>query len=116
MIPNHEQFLAAIHERKKVNVRFYSMPDSGVVDRVCAPLDYGPDANLGDGLNRYWFWDYAGNAGPSSQGLVPEQIVDVRVLGEDFDPYGLGCQITAWSIPREWPSLPQPTDTPSAPE
>ena len=51
MIPNHTQFTAAIQERKKVFVRFYSKPGSGVLDRVCAPMDYGPGENP-DGLNR----------------------------------------------------------------
>jgi len=45
MIPNHAEFLAAIKDHKKVWLRFYSTPDSGLLDRVCAPMDYGP----GDG-------------------------------------------------------------------
>ena len=44
MIPNHAQFLAAIKDKKKVCVQFYSKADSGVLDRVCAPMDYGPGA------------------------------------------------------------------------
>ena len=85
MIPNHEQFLAAIKDRKKVNVRFYSKPDSGVLDRVCAPMDYGPGENP-DGLNRYWLWDYASEASDHKLGLVPQQILDLQVLGDVFDP------------------------------
>lgn len=85
MISNHEQFLAAIEDRKKVCVRFYSKPDSGVLDRVCAPIDYGPGENL-DGLNRYWLWDYASETSDHKLGLVPQQIVDMRILGEVFDP------------------------------
>jgi hypothetical protein len=53
MIPNHPLFIAALHEKKKVRVRFYSEADSGVLDRVCAPMDYGPGNELRDGLNRY---------------------------------------------------------------
>jgi hypothetical protein len=85
MIPNHTQFLAAIQDKKKVCVRFYSQPDSGVLDRVCAPLDYGPGDNP-DGLNRYWLWDSANESGSPKIGLVDQQIVDVAVLGESFDP------------------------------
>ncbi len=86
MIPNHTQFIAAIREQKKVCVRFYSKPDSGVLDRVCAPMDYGPGGQFSDGLNRYWLWDYAGDAGSHTLGLVSQQIVDLQVLGEVFDP------------------------------
>ncbi len=84
MISTHDQFLAAITERKKVCVRFYSQPDSGVLDRVCAPMDYGIGDNP-DGLNRYWIWDYV-NPGSHRLGLFPAQILDLQVLGELFDP------------------------------
>lgn len=85
MIPNHEQFLAAIKDRKKVNVRFYSKPDSGVLDRVCAPMNYGLGENA-DGLNRYWLWDDASETSDHKLGLVSQQIVDMSILGEVFDP------------------------------
>jgi len=85
MIPKHLQFIAAIKEKKKVNVRYYSHADAGVLDRICAPMDYGP-GELHDGLNRYWFWDYASNTGVHTLGLVPKQIEDLQVLGELFDP------------------------------
>lgn len=85
MIANHERFIEAIKDRKKVSVRFYSKPDSGVLDRVCAPMDYGPGENP-DGLNRYWLWDYASETGSHTLGLVPQQIVDLQVLGDVFNP------------------------------
>lgn len=85
MIPNHAQFTAAIADQKKVCVRFYSKPDSGVLDRVCAPMDYGPGENP-DGLNRYWLWDYASDTGTKTLGLLPQQILDLQVLGELFNP------------------------------
>jgi hypothetical protein len=86
MIPNHAQFLSAIQEHKKVWVRFYSAADSGVLDRVCAPMDYGPGRGIEDGLNRYWLWDYASSTGSHHLGLLPQQIVELRMLGDVFDP------------------------------
>jgi hypothetical protein len=85
MIPKHDQFLAAIADKKKVSVRFYSKPDDGVVDRICAPMRYGPGVENQDGLNRYWFWDYASATGLHTLGLVPQQITELQVLGEFFD-------------------------------
>ena len=76
----------AMNEKKKICVRFYSKPDSGVLDRICAPMDYGPGADSQDELNRYWLWDYLGDTGSHTLGLVPQQIVDLQVLGEGFDP------------------------------
>ena len=112
MIPNHKQFIEAIHAKKKVCVRFYSKADSGVLDRVCAPMDYGPGGEIKDGLNRYWLWDYTSNTGPHTLGLVPQQIVDLQVLGEVFDPSEFRETPPKWSIARDWGSASQPTDAP----
>jgi hypothetical protein len=107
MIPGHKQFIEAVHAKHKVCVRFYSAADSGVVDRVCAPLDYGTGGKFKDGLNRYLFWDYTSNAEPRVLGLVPQQITDLRVLGEAFDPGQLATGIPHWNVLRDWGS-PQP--------
>jgi len=101
MIPNHQQYIEAINGKKRVSVRFYSEADSGVLDRVCAPMDYGPGAGVPDGLNRYWFWDYTSNTGTHTLGLLPQQIVDLQVLGSVFDPTEFGVRPWAWSIPRD---------------
>jgi hypothetical protein len=102
MIPNHKQYIAALQEKKKVCLRFYSTADSGVIDLVCAPIDYGPGAGIQDGVNRYWFWDYSSNTGSTTLGLLPEQVLDLRVLGEVFDQSEFGVPPPQWSVPREW--------------
>ena len=86
MIPNHAQFIQAIKEKKKVWVKFYSKADNGVLEQVCAPLDYGQRSGVHDGLNRYWLWDYTSTAATHGLGLLPQQIVDLKILGEVFDP------------------------------
>jgi hypothetical protein len=115
MIPNHKQFIEAINDKHKVCLRFYSLADRGVIDRVCAPMDYGPGGGAQDGVNRYWFWDYTRNTGAFSLGLLPEQVLDVRVLGEGFEAADFGAFPPTWSIPRDWrvPSAPG-TEIPSA--
>ena len=80
MIPNHPQFLAAIAERKKVRLRFYSLADDGVLDRTCLPLDYGPGPGFPDGLNRYWVLDSQASPDARSLGLVSGPIhAELRV-------------------------------------
>jgi hypothetical protein len=86
MPSNHTRFFAAINEKKMVGVRFYSETDHGVLDRICAPMSYGQGTESHDELNRYWLWNYAGAPDAHVLGLTPEQIVDLRVLGEVFDP------------------------------
>jgi len=102
MIPNHKQFIEAINDRTKVCLRFYSIADSGVIDLVCAPLDYGPGAGVQDGVNRYWFWDHTSNTGSQTLGLLPDQVLDIRILGEPFNPAEFVLPSPTWSIPRDW--------------
>ncbi len=85
MIPHHEKFLAAIAEKKKVSVRFFSKADNGVLDRIFAPMNYGPGSEHKDELNRYWLWDYAPVNGVHTLGLLPAEIVELSPLGESFD-------------------------------
>jgi hypothetical protein len=104
MIPNHPRFIEAINEKKKVSVRFYSKADSGLLDRICAPMDYGPGVGNAQGVNRYWLWDYSSNTGTHSVGLLPEEIVELQVLGLVFDPAEFGVQSAPWSVARDWGS------------
>ncbi len=85
MIPNHAKFIAAMADQKKVSVRFFSQADNGVLNRICAPMNFGPGNESKDELNRYWLWDYAGTNGVHTLGLVPQQMVELSVLGEGFD-------------------------------
>ena len=86
MIPNHSQFLQAVQDRKKVWIKFHSTADNGFLEKACAPMAYGPGSGVQDGLNRYWLWDYAQTRGSYALKLLPQQIVELQVLGEGFDP------------------------------
>lgn len=113
MIPNHNQFLEALNEKRKVRVKFYSPADGGVLDRVCAPMDYGLGGAANHGLNRYWLWDYASDTGSHTLGLVPQQIVDLQVLGEKFDPAQIPSAplpVLAASVGDVSPVTPVPSD------
>jgi hypothetical protein len=102
MIPNHTRFIEAIKEKRKVRLRFYSRADSGVLDLVCAAMDYGPGGEIQDGLHRYWLWNYASNTDSHILGLLPQEIVDLQVLGEVFDPAEFGAPSPKWTIARDW--------------
>lgn len=114
MIPNHKEFIDAINEKKKVCLRFYSQADSGVIDLVCAPMDYGPGPGIKDVVNRYWLWDYTSNTGTPALGLLPEQVLDLRVLGELFDPAQIEPRPAHWHIARDWGTQPGPAIPPLA--
>ncbi|HZR21671.1 MAG TPA: hypothetical protein VFE51_30595 [Verrucomicrobiae bacterium] len=100
MIPNHKEFIEAIKEKKKVCLRFYSKADSGVVDLVCAPMDYGPGPDQHDGVNHYWFWDYTRNTGIPTLSLLPVQVLDLKVLGLAFDPEDFNVPLNVLPLPN----------------
>ncbi len=86
MMAYHARFVQAVQDKKKVWVKFYSQADGGVVEQVCAPLEYGAGTAVPDGLNRYWVWVYASQTDSHTVGLLPQEIEDLTVLGEVFDP------------------------------
>jgi hypothetical protein len=112
MISNHKQFIAAIQEKKKVSLRLCSKADSGVIDLICAPLDYGLVGEVQDGVNRYSFWDYTSNNGSHQLTLRPEQVLGLSVLGLLFNPAEFGVPTAPWSVPRDWNSPSSPLDPP----
>jgi len=116
MLPNHTEFLDAIHEMKLVRIEFYSKPDAAKIDRECAPLDYGPVAGAEDAGNRYWVWDFANSTGANPIGLVSEQIVSLQVLGKGFVPHELGLAARSWSVPRKWKIGPEASVQPGGGE
>lgn len=108
MIPNHDDFITAIRERRKVRVRFFSVPDQGILDRVCLPLDYGVGGGGVGDLNRYWLWCPEMIEGSRLLGLLSEQILSLRILGDPFAPAEVGAAEWAWSVPRDWSGEPLP--------
>jgi hypothetical protein len=83
---HHAHFNQAVQEEKKVWVKFYSTVDARVIVRKFTPLAYGQGSGFEDGLNRYWLWDYSGATGLHAVGMLPQQIVELSVLGDLFDP------------------------------
>ena len=39
---------------------------------------------------------------PALLGLLPEQVLDIRILGEVFEPAEVSAPGPTWSIPRDW--------------
>jgi hypothetical protein len=102
MLPNHNQFIEAIYQKTMVRIEYFSKPDQGVVNRECAPLDYGKVEGNANGLNCYWVWDYACPPEMNPLALVPEQIVKLYILGKTFDVAALGLSNRSWLISRDW--------------
>ncbi len=101
-----DQFIQAIHHKKKVRLTFYSDEDEGLLFKKCAPLDCGPDQADTEGDELFYFWDLSIDAKPiRTISLKSGLISDLAVLDESFDPaefitWDTGG--TAWVVPRDW--------------
>ena len=100
-----DQFIEAIHDRRKVAVRFFSKQDGRVLTRKCAPMDFGP-SRLAEGRHfRFQLWNYEGDEGPRPLSLLPGQLRHIVVLEERFDPGEFvtwDTKAARWVLPRDW--------------
>lgn len=98
----HNLFIDAIQNKKKLKIRFYSEEDRKFLERVCAPMDYAGGTRIKDGLPRYWVWDFESNKTNHTLPLRAERIDSVTDTGEVFEPASFVTWPTAWVINRNW--------------
>ena len=80
------RFVAAIHSKNKIRLTFYSKEDGIQLVRTCAPMDYGPSRRAANKDDRFHLWDYDSDTKSHTLSLLPNQIVSIDVLPEQFDP------------------------------
>jgi len=95
-------FIQAISSKHRIRVTFYSKEDGGIIIRKCAPMDYGPSRRTKDKSDRFHMWDYESDKGPHTLSLKPEQIHNIEILDETFDPSEFVDWDTDWLVPRDW--------------
>ncbi|WP_436904818.1 hypothetical protein [Acinetobacter johnsonii] len=100
-------FLNAINEKRRVKVVFYSKEDGMNIERICAPMDFGPSRKFKDGLDRFHLWDYYPDQGkkPHPLPLTPSQIVSITLMAEHFDPAEFitwNVKTSPWHYSRDW--------------
>lgn len=97
-----DSFVQAICSKKKIRVTFYSKEDGEVIVRRCAPMDYGPSKRAKDKSDRFHMWDYESDREQHTLSLKPEQIRNIEILDETFEPSEFVTWQTDWIIPRDW--------------
>jgi len=102
MHTDHTHFLEALTAKHRVLLTFFSNEDRAPITRVCAPMDYGPSRRAKDGQDRYHFWDYSSDKGSHVLSLLPDQIVRIECLEQNFDPADFVTWTPAWFLPRDW--------------
>jgi hypothetical protein len=105
MHAHHQVFLDAIGARRRLSVKFVDPKTGKEMERVVAPLDFGPLRGPGDGADRYQFWDLQRTHKPFNLALLPDAILEMVALDETFDPAQIitwAFKPGAWRIPRDW--------------
>ena len=86
----------------KIKEGLYSKEDKEVIIRICAPMDYGPSRRTIDKSDRFHMWDYESDTEQHTLSLKPEQISNIEVLEETFEPSEFVTWQTNWIVPRDW--------------
>lgn len=65
-------------------------------------MDYGPSRRAKEKNDRYHMWDYDSDTGRHTLSLPPEQIVNIELLDETFDPSEFVTWPPSWIVSRNW--------------
>lgn len=97
----HDDFLRAINEKKLVLIECNSY-EKGYIQRKCVPFDYGPSRRYKDSSDRYHFYDLDSPDGSHNLSILPEQLLFLKILDEQFEPKDYINWVPNWFIPRDW--------------
>lgn len=105
MHKDHQTFLAALKSKNKVKLTFYSKEDHQNILRTCAPMDFAPSRRTKNKSDRYHFWDYDSDTTSHTLSLLPDQVIEMKLLSEKFEPsefVSWDTSISKWSVDRDW--------------
>jgi hypothetical protein len=98
-------FTQAINTKSKLQVTFFSKEDNNSLTRLCAPFDIGPSSRAKDKADRYHFWDYDSDTKSHTLSLIDEQVIDIKILDEKFEPSEIinwNFKPNSWHLQRNW--------------
>ncbi|WED26433.1 hypothetical protein L3V77_15760 [Vibrio sp. DW001] len=96
------QFIDSIHSKSKISMTFFSKEDGRQLHRLCAPMDFGPSRRAHNKDDRYHLWDYESDNKNHVLSLLPDQIVAMEFLDQNFDPIEFVTWQTNWFVSRDW--------------
>jgi hypothetical protein len=97
-----DKFIAAIHSRNKLSLTFHSKEDGQPLIRTCAPMDYGPSRRAHDKSDRFHLWDYDSDASQHTLSILPNQVLNIEVLAQAFEPSEFVTWQPQWFVQRDW--------------
>lgn len=98
-----EKFLHAIDNKLKVNITF-NAKEKGQIIRVCIPFDFGASQKIDaiDKSEKYHVLDLDSPDGPHNLALNPNEVVEIEILNENFDPAEYVNWQPNWIYKRDW--------------
>jgi hypothetical protein len=87
-------FISAIHSKKKVRITYLSPKDISTKTRVLAPLD------LKEG--KYHAWNFECREGGSDLHIPENDVLDMQIINEDFEPTLIVKGEVQWVFQRKW--------------
>lgn len=98
---HHEIFLQSIAGKNIIELCFDSY-EKGKITRKCIPFDFGPSRKYKDGNDRYHFYDLDSPDGNHNLSILPNQILDIILSEEVFEPGDYVKWTPNWHVSREW--------------
>ncbi|MHC1745538.1 MAG: hypothetical protein AB9895_00120 [Negativicutes bacterium] len=98
------KFTDAIQKRKLVRLKFFTGEYQPAV-RKCVPLDIAPSRRSKNKIYKFHIWDLDSDPKPHILSLDPNQILQMEVLEEYFDPEDIvtwDTKASPWTIKRDW--------------
>lgn len=95
-------FVNAIQDKKKIRLTYISKEDGNKLTRICAPMDFGPRRLAHNQSDRYHLWDFESDHRHHILSLLPERVVDMEFLTDEFTPDEFISWPTNWFVKRDW--------------
>jgi hypothetical protein len=86
MHSDHDIFVQAVQQRKKIQLAFFT-EQQGYISRLCIPLGYQPETEDDEG--QYCFWHRQDNGQECPLRLSPGEIAVMRLTENEYNPAGL---------------------------
>jgi len=85
MLIDHEIFIQATKDKKKIILTYFSGEQSLYLTRLCVPIEFNR-SDSEDISDCYYFWDSEAEVGKRLLALSPSQIAYMESSDETFDP------------------------------
>jgi hypothetical protein len=85
MLIDHDIFIQAAENKKKIIITYFSGQQSLYLTRLCVPIQFSC-SDSEDTPDCYYFWDSEADVGERLLALPPSQIAYMELSDETFDP------------------------------